>query len=604
MLDLITKLFTILDHKERKNALIILILMLLTGIVGMTGVASILPFLDVLSNSNSIESKEYISWAYHALDFQDHYSFKIFLGCAVFVLVVLGIGLQALTQYMTIHFGFMRGYSWSSRLMEAYFSHPYSWFLNRHSADLGKSILSEVEQVIHYTLIPFLQFLSGTLQTFFLVLLLLFVNPLVTLLAFAIIGLTYGLIYWKLRQYLEEIGEQRIELNQKRFQISQEAFGGIKEVKVAGLESGYLLSFRKAAVRYAKYKTHVGIIGIIPGFFIQIIAFGGILIILMFLLITHKGDLLEVIPFMGMLAFSSIRLLPIISVVYQSLTKIKAGKPALDILYKDLFEDMPEGFGQNKTEIKSNTLHTKFSNCLELKNVEYSYLKSQKPSLKRVNLKIEANTTVGFAGSTGAGKTTIVDLILGLLPLQKGEFIVDGRPITKDNIVAWQRKIGYVPQNIFLADDTITSNIAFGIKPKDVDHAAVVWAAKIAELHEFIRYELKDEYDTLVGERGVRLSGGQRQRIGIARALYHNPDVLVMDEATSALDNMTEQAVMSAIHTLSGQKTIILIAHRLSTVRHCDNIFFLDQGELVAQGKFEELLESSEPFKKMVEASE
>ncbi len=604
MYDLITKLYAILDHKERKNALIIFILMLLTGIVGMTGVASILPFLDVLSNPDAIESKEYISWAYYAFDFQDHYSFKIFLGSAVFVMVVLGIGLQALTQYMTVRYGFMRVYSWSARLMEAYFSHPYSWFLNRHSADLGKSILSEVEEVVHYTLLPFLQFLSGALQTFFLVGLLLFVDPVVSLIAFAIIGLTYSVIYWKLKRYLEYIGKQRIELNQKRFQISQEAFGAIKEVKAAGLESGYLFSFRKASLRYAKYKTHVGIISIIPGFVIQIIAFGGILIILMFLLITHKGSLLEVIPFMGVLAFSSIRLLPIISVVYQSLTKIKAGKPALDLLYKDMFELMSEDAGQHTANIQSGVSLTKFSNYLELNQVEYTYLKSKTPSLKRISLKIEANTTVGFAGSTGAGKTTIVDLILGLLPLQKGEIIVDGTPIMNDNIASWQRMIGYVPQHIFLADDTITFNIAFGIKAKQVDHAAVVWAAKIAELHEFVKGELKDGYETLVGERGVRLSGGQRQRIGIARALYHNPDVLIMDEATSALDNMTEHVVMNAIHTLSGKKTIILIAHRLSTVRNCDNIFLMDQGELIAQGGFEDLLRSSKLFKKMVEASE
>jgi len=423
-------------------------------------------------------------------------------------------------------------------------------------------------------------------------------------LTFATIGLTYAMIYWKLRRYLERIGEKRIELNQKRFQISQEAFGGIKEVKAAGLESGYLSSFRKASVTYAKYKAHVGIISILPGFIIQIIAFGGMLIILMFLLITHKGSLLEVMPFMGMLAFSSVRLLPIISVVYQSLTKMKSGKPALDLLYKDMFEAIPEDVGQSTVNIQSGVFPTKFSNCLELNQVEYTYPKSQTPALKSVNLKIEANTTVGFVGLTGAGKTTVVDLILGLLLPQKGRLIVDGIPITNGNITSWQQMFGYVPQYIFLADDTITGNIAFGVKAKQVDHAAVVRAAKIAELHEFVKSDLEDGYDTLVGERGVRLSGGQRQRIGIARALYRNPNILILDEATSSLDNMTERAVMSAIHTLSGKKTIVLIAHRLSTVRNCDIIFLMDQGELIAQGTFEELLCNSKSFEKMVEASE
>jgi len=603
MYDLITKLHAILDYKERRNALFIFILMLLTGIVGMTGVASILPFLDVLVSNDVIETKEYIRWLYYAFDFQDYYSFKIFLGSVVFAVVVLGIGLQALTQYITMRYGFNCGHSWSVRLMKAYFSRPYSWFLNRHSADLGKSILSEVEQVIYYTLLPFLQFLSGVVQTFFLVALLIFVNPTVSLLAFAIIGLTYIAIYWKLKRYLGFIGEKRINVNQKRFQIIQEVFGGIKEVKVSGLESGYISSFNKAALNYAKIKTHIGIISVIPGFAIQIIAFGGILIILMFLLITHEGGMLEVLPFMGMLAFSSVRLLPIIGVIYQSITKIKSGKPALDILYKDMFELSQENSGQLSANLQSGDSLAKFSNCIELNKVEYTYPKSKAPFLKDICLNIKANTTVGFVGSTGSGKSTIVDLIIGLLTPQKGELIVDGVPIVNRNVASWQRMIGYVPQHIFLTDDTIASNIAFGVKVKQVDRAAVMRAAKIAELHEFVESELEYGYDTLVGERGVRLSGGQRQRIGIARALYHNPDVLIMDEATSALDNITEQSVMSAIHTLSGKKTVILIAHRLSTVINCDNIFLMDQGKLIDQGRYKELLGSNRLFKNMVESS-
>ena len=604
MLDISRKLYAILNNKERKSALVLFILMLLTGLMGMAGVASILPFLDVLANSDAIESKEYLSWAYHAFGFQSNYSFSIFLGCTTFVVVVFGIGLQALTQYTTVRYTFMRGYDWSSRLKEAYFSRPYFWFLNRNSADLGKAILSEVEQVIHYTLLPFLQFLSGGLQSFFLVLLLIIVNPLVAILSFAIISSTYGMVYWKSKQYLEEIGKKRIKVNQKRFEIAQEAFGGIKEVKAAGLESGYIASFRKAALRYAKYKSHVAIISIIPGFAIQVIAFGGILTVLMFLLISQKGNLLEVIPIMGMFAFCALRLLPTLSLVYQSLTKMKSGKPALDLLYKDFFEVVPETNGLNTSITHTDIFPMKLSNYIELKQVEYNYPKAETSALKNISLKIKANTTVGFAGSTGAGKTTAVDVILGLLPPQKGELIVDGTCITSDNLISWQRAFGYVPQFIFLADDTVTANIAFGIPTNQVNHASVVRAAKSAELHEFIKSDLKDGYNTTVGERGVRLSGGQRQRIGIARAMYHNPDILIMDEATSALDNLTERAVMGAIKTLSSKKTIILIAHRLSTVRDCDTIFLFEKGKLINQGNYQELLSTSTLFKKMVKAND
>tara|TARA_Y100001958_G_C21248715_1_gene581901 strand:- start:23116 stop:24939 length:1824 start_codon:yes stop_codon:yes gene_type:complete len=604
MLDISRKLYAILDNKERKEALILFILMLFTGLIGVAGVASILPFLEVLANPDAIGSKEYLSWAYHAFGFKSNYSFSIFLGCTTFVVVILGIGLQALTHHNTVRYTFMRGYDWSSRLMEAYFSRPYFWFLNRHSADLGKSILSEVEQVIHYTLLPSLQFLSGVLQSFFLVVLLLIVNPLVAIMSFVILGSTYGIVYLRLKQYLENIGKRRIRENQLRFEISNEAFGGIKEVKAAGLESGYIASFRKAALQYAKYRSHVGIISIIPGFVIQAIAFGGILIALMFLLISQGGNLLEVIPVMGMFAFCALRLLPILSMLYQSLTKMRSGKPALDLFYKDLFEVVPEATGLNTTKTQSDIFPMKFLNYIELKQVIYSYPKAQRSALKNINLKIKANTTVGFAGSTGAGKTTAVDIILGLLLPQKGELIVDGKSIKSDNLISWQRTIGYVPQSIFLADDTVKANIAFGIPTNQVNHAAVIRAAKIAELHEFIKSDLKDGYDTTVGERGVRLSGGQRQRIGIARAMYHNPDILIMDEATSALDNLTEQAVMSAIKKLSKEKTIIMIAHRLSTMKNCDTIFLFEKGKMINQGKYEELLSTSTFFKKMVEANE
>ena len=246
----------------------------------------------------------------------------------------------------------------------------------------------------------------------------------------------------------------------------------------------------------------------------------------------------------------------------------------------------------------------KFSDHIELKGVEYTYPKANTPALKNINLRIKVNTTVGFAGSTGAGKTTAVDVILGLLPPQNGDLIVDGKPIKSHNRLSWQRAFGYVPQFIFLADDTVTANIAFGIPANEVDKKAVIRAAKIAELHDFVINELNNGYDTAVGERGVRLSGGQRQRVGIARAMYHNPDILIMDEATSALDNLTERAVMNAIDRLSSKKTIIMIAHRLSTVKECDNIFLFDQGKLVSQGNYKHLLSKSKLFKKMVESNE
>ena len=231
--------------------------------------------------------------------------------------------------------------------------------------------------------------------------------------------------------------------------------------------------------------------------------------------------------------------------------------------------------------------------------MHFSYPLAERKALQGLSLTIPARTTVGIVGGTGAGKTTAVDLMLGLLDMQEGTLAVDGVPITPRNVRAWQDTIGYVPQHIFLTDDTVASNVAFGLPPDQIDHAAVERAARIAELHGFVTEELPQGYDTVVGERGIRLSGGQRQRIGIARALYHDPDVLIMDEATSALDNLTERAVMDAVHNLGHAKTIILIAHRLTTVQACDTIFMLEHGQLVAQGSYNELLDTSRKFRAM-----
>ncbi len=239
------------------------------------------------------------------------------------------------------------------------------------------------------------------------------------------------------------------------------------------------------------------------------------------------------------------------------------------------------------------------SRDLELRHIDYSYATAERTALKDVNLKIPARSTIGIVGGTGAGKTTLIDLILGLLSPQEGEILVDGAPITSANLRAWQRSLGYVPQSIYLTDESVAQNIAFGVPREKIDRAAVERAARIAALHDFVLEELPKGYDTIVGERGVRLSGGQRQRIGIARALYTDPSLLIMDEATSALDNITERAVMEAVDNIRHDRTIILIAHRLSTVRGCDTIFLLERGGVAASGTYDELVKGSETFRKM-----
>ncbi len=598
MLDLIKKLCDILTPQERRNAVVLILLMLVTGLVEMTGIASVAPFLAVIANQDVIHTNTLLSFVYEQLGFKEDNTFLIFLGSCVFAIVVIGLSLNSLTQYFTVKYTFMRGFSLSSRLMKTYLSRPYPWFLNHHSSDLGKSILSEVDQVLNSVLMPFLQLLTRLSLVICLTFLLFYINPFITLAVITGFGLFYTLIFWRMKQYLTSIGQKRVKVNRRRFQASQEAFVGIKEVKASGLEAAFLKKFSQPALLFARYQANSRLLAVMPRYIVEAISFGGIILILLFLLFSYQGDLSKVLPIMGVFAFAGQRLLPAIQAIYQSATTIKYGFPALDSLHHDIIEvsdqDGPDVF--SKTFIDHSPIGLK--NNFELKGVEYGYPNTQALAVKNLSLKIPVNSTIGIVGSTGAGKTTLVDIFLGLLPPQKGELLVDDKKIDQSNIIKWQRTLGYVPQQIFLADDTVKANIAFGVSEDLIDHDAVLLAAKIAELHDFIMKDLSKGYDTFVGESGVRLSGGQRQRIDIARALYHNPDVLIMDEATSALDSQAERVVQKALENLMKGRTSFVIAHRLSTIDYASRIILLKNGTIKEQGTHDELMaQKGEYFK-------
>lgn len=600
MLDTYRKFRDLLDFRERRNALLLFAMMVGMGLMEVIGVASIMPFIAVVANPEVIKSNQFLALIFNQFGFSNDQTFLLFLGMGVFVLVVGSLGFKAVTLWAMARFTYMRGYTLSCRLLRGCLNQPYPWFLNRHSADLGKSILSEIEQVINGSLMPALQLVAQTVVVIFLIILVVAVEPIVAITAVFLLGGAYALIYSILRRYLFHIGKDRVRANRERFQIAQEALCGIKDIKVLGLEEGYLRSFSKPAAWFAKRQASNQIISALPQFLLQGIAFGGILAILLVLLVAKKGDLSAVLPLIALYAFAGARLLPAMQMVYSGLTKLSFGKPALDALHKDIKEVAVSSRIYRSSNPIPIIETTKLQESIELHDVYYTYPNAKSAVLAGLNLTINARTTVAIVGCTGAGKTTVIDLILGLLEPQRGEFRVDGKQIKGQNIRCWQRSIGYVPQHIFLSDDTVSANIAFGKSDAEIDMIAVENAARIAELHDFVVQELPEGYQTTVGERGVRLSGGQRQRIGIARALYHDPDVLILDEATSALDNLTEKAVMDSVRNIAHHKTIIIVAHRLTTVEHCDEILFMEHGQIRATGSYQELLTNDLGFQKMV----
>jgi len=592
------KISFLLSRRERFRAFLLLIMTLIMALIDMLGVASILPFIAVLTKPQIIETNIILSNVYQTaknFGIETEEQFLIGMGIFVFLLLITSISFKALTIYFQVRFSKMCEYNISINLIKSYLYQPYSWFLNRNSAVLGKSILSEVSNVVSKGLTPMMNLITNSFITLTLFILLIIANPKLTLIAIITISLFYVLVYLLNLNLMKKIGKEVFNANEERFKISTEAFGAFKEIKIGSLEEIYVNQFSKPSKSLTLNAALWSVLNQIPRFTLEAVAFGGMLLIILFFM-SVSGDITNVLPMIALYAFAGYRLMPALQKIYVAFSSLRYIGPSLDSLYNDLKNLKP------KTQIEyKESLELSKNICL--KNIHYSYPNASKTALKNINLNIPANKTIGLVGITGSGKTTTIDIILGLLEAQKGTLEVDGKVINISNKRAWQRSIGYVPQQIFLSDSTVSSNIAFGVNINDINQEAVEKAAKIANLHEFIINELPLKYQTTIGERGVRLSGGQRQRIGIARALYHKPKVLVLDEATSALDNLTEKAVMNAVHNSEKDITKILVAHRLSTVRYCDNIYLFDKGELTNQGTFDELIKNSDEFRESVKNS-
>lgn len=592
----VKRIIGLLTPAERRRGYLLLCMVVVMALLEMVGVATIMPFVGVLASPGLVETNPYLAAAYAWLGFEQVESFYLLLGFLVFTVLLVSISFKAFTTYILLRFTHLRHYSLSMRLASGYLRQPYEWFLNRHSADLHKTVLSEVQQVVTGALVPMMLLIAHGAVAVALLTLLIVVDPMLALTIAVVLGGAYLFIYMVLRRYLVRIGTDRVEANRQRYEALNEAFGGVKDVKVAGLEGVILKRFERPAKRFAQSQAASEIAGQLPRYALEIIAFGGMLGVILYLMIG-SGGLDQVIPVIATYAFAGYRLMPALQQVYINLSRMRFAGPALAALHKDL--QGIEALGEQGC-VNHNPAPLVHRVGIRLNRVTYRYPETNRLALDSLTLDIPARTTVGLVGATGSGKTTAVDIMLGLLRPENGELLVDDEPITSKNVRQWQRTIGYVPQSIYLSDDTVSGNIAFGLPSDEVDPQAVERAARVANLHDFVISELPKGYETRVGERGVRLSGGQRQRIGIARALYHDPEVLIMDEATSALDNLTEQAVMEAVNNLGHRKTIILIAHRISTVRGCDRIFMLEKGRLVAQGPHAELLKSSAHFRTLV----
>jgi len=585
------KIFSLFNSREKQQVYWLFLAIIVRGLVEVAGVASIMPFIAVVSDPAIIHTNKYLTYLYVVGGFASTRTFLIVLGMIVFAIILFNNLLSALTEWALVRFTCLRGHTLARRLFAKYLSQPYSFFLNENTANLGANILNEVGNFLKGLLRPFMEMVAKMIVTLFIFALLLAVDPLLAIIVGATLGSAYLLIFMLVRKKLGKVGKERVEANRKQFLYINEALTGIKDIKVRGCERFFLESFSKFSYKVNMNQAVHQLVSQIPRYALEVVAFGGILLITLYIVATQRNAE-NIIPLMALYAFAGYRLMPSLQGVFAGITTVRFNLALLDKLQRDLnLSTYPDkevgswGVAVSPMEVKK---------AINLKGIRFAYPGDDKDVLSDLNLSIHAKTTVGFAGTTGAGKTTLIDIILGLYSPQEGAVLVDGIPIDETNRRSWLRAIGYVPQQIFLSDQSVRNNIALGIDEPAVDDQAVERAAKIAHLHDFIENELPDGYDTVIGERGVRLSGGQRQRIGIARALYHDPEVLILDEATSSLDNMTEAKVMEAIHELARKKTIIIIAHRLTTLADCDVIHLLSHGKIITSGNYTEIFGSSQ----------
>ena len=395
---------------------------------------------------------------------------------------------------------------------------------------------------------------------------------------------------------MTKYGDQALTARRSLLAIATEAFGSVKELKISGREGFYLDQFSASSLRFARGQIAYNLIAATPRYLVEATAFGAIIFVVLFLLKSGR-DLQAALPYLVLYAFTGYRLMPTFQALFQNLTTMRANWPSVELLECEvqLKASAPTAYCAVEP--------MQFNRDIRLDMISYTYPQAATPALQGLNIEIRKNTTVGFVGKSGAGKTTIVDIVLGLLSPTEGRLVIDDIEVTPANMRAGNRTSDMFPQQIYLADASIARNIAFGIPQDQIDMTKVEAAARAAQLHEFIVNELPEGFNSNVGERGVKLSGGQRQRIGIARALYHNPPVLVLDEATSALDGLTEEAVVEAIHNLSHAKTILTIAHRITTVVDCDVIFVLERGRVVDQGSYAELTGRNQRFRDMAKVA-
>lgn len=580
---MLTKLRYIFDRKDKIKILLLLIAVVIGSFFELLGVAIFTPFVNVIMDPETIQESELLRWLYKIGGFSEIKGFLAAIAGAIIFVYIFKNVFIALERNWIYKFSYGIQKKISVRLLKSYIQEPYTFHLNKNIAVLQRS-LQEDTDLFTKGIIHVLELVAEVVVCAVLGIFLFIESKSITVIVLVMLVVCVGIFTSISRKFSKSLGAQCQEYKGKLYQWVNQSLGGIKELKILNREDYFIDSYEKYFGKYIYGLRINRLIAVLPRYFVEAVCMSSLLLAIIVKMFWGQGDITNYIAQLAVFAVAAFRLLPAVGKINEHVADILYSYPSLNLIYHDLKQVAEEP----EVKVKEN-MDWKFQREIQVKNVSYHYPDTEEWVLKEVSFSIPKGKTAAFIGPSGAGKTTMVDIILGLLKPQFGKLYADDLNIQKHQYV-WQKEIGYIPQVIYLSDDTIRNNIAFGIREDEIDEEAVLAAVKKAQLYDFIE-SLPDGLDTFVGDRGVRLSGGQRQRIGIARALYHDPEVLVLDEATSALDNETEAAVMEAIDHLQGKKTILIIAHRLTTIRNADIVFEVADGKVCEKSKQEVLSE-------------
>jgi ABC-type multidrug transport system fused ATPase/permease subunit len=574
---MIGQLSYIFNRKEKAKILLLFLAAIFGSLLECLGVGVFMPFVNMLMNASAIQETWYLKWCYDNFHFRSYEGFLTATTVVIIIIFVVKNLYLIAEKYVIYRFSYNTQMKISTRLLKAYMKEPYTFHLNKNISELQRS-MQEDANLFSNAIIHFMELFIEVTVCLAVGTSLFSISQSITVMVVGLLVICMGGFIILSKKFARGFGKECQIYKSKIYQWMNQALGGIKEVKVLNREPYFVESYQTYYKKYARGLRLSRLLGVLPKYIVEMVSISGLLIAIIIKIRYGRADIIKFIPQLSAFAVAAFRLMPSVGRINEHVTNIMYASPSIELIYQDLksVEDL-DIEDQEKAEGESSTGVWKFEREIRIKKVCYHYPDTEENVIDYVDLAIQKGQTVALIGESGAGKTTMADIILGLLPPQYGKIKADGMDIFK-NMDQWHRDIGYIPQTIYLSDDTIRNNVAFGVYEDEINDEAVIESLKKAQLYEFIE-GLSDGIETMVGDRGVRLSGGQRQRIGIARALYHNPEILVLDEATSALDNETEAAVMEAIECLRGEKTMIIIAHRLTTIQNADVIYEIVDGK-------------------------